>query len=193
MPYGTNDFMSLLYEYVKTEDGQQTIEESAVKNFTGGPHYSRAAMKQIAGKLKNEIISTFLSIVKDSAATFNYGDVRVSTTRVVDNRWTVTVTFGDRALYRPSLFNPSTWEQTGNGVDDIFELFTHGVNYPYYVYGVWMRGDGTGQLTDAPNSRIVQSCRKRIANDFINRIIAKYQTMFPGVTFLWPTEWGGNN
>lgn len=192
MPYNQNDFLSLIYDYIKTDDGKRTLEESSAKGVKNGLAYNRTQVKEIAEKLKRDLIGAFLEMVKDPSAVFDYGDVKISPTHLQDDQWTISIVFGDKALWRPSLFNPHTWKQTGKGVEDIFELFTHGVNYPSYVYGIWMRPDGTGDLTDAPGGGIVRSCRKRVANNFINEVMAKYQTMYPDINFRWPTEWGGN-
>lgn len=193
MPYEADDYLSLIYEYIKTDAGQKEIEKSGAKQISKAMAYDRTTMKKIAFDLKNDIIAAFLAMVKDPHAVFNYGDVKVTPTRDVDGIWTISIIFGDKALWRPSLFNPHTWTQTGKGVQDIFELFTHGVNYPSYVYGIWMREDGTGQMTDAGSEGIVRSCRKRAANNFINKVMERYRGLYPGISFKWPTEWGGNN
>ena len=53
MPYEAEDYLSLIYEYIKTDAGQKEIEKSGAKHISKAMAYDRTTMKKIAFDLKN--------------------------------------------------------------------------------------------------------------------------------------------
>ena len=184
-----NEIMALIKNFVQTKEGQDWLKE---QNINVAP-FDKDEMIQLANQLKNDIINAFLSIVQDPEKEFKANLVRVYPPKVnKNNQWHLTISFGQKALFRPSLYNWDSENQqdtfTGSGVYDIFGLFTQGyVSKP--VYGDWVKDNGHGDWDEVAHN--IRSKTARAANSFITDTINAFKKEHPLIEVEYPKEWGG--
>lgn len=189
-----NEVNLILRQYLSTSDGQALLKTNGINvSF-----YDEVKLLQIAEEIKDEIINTFLSITNhaslvDAQDYFGSSYVKIGKVRHLKASDRVSISFSSHALYRPSLWAMTSKEHssagyTGSGVKDIFALITNGTSKSGNVYGYWTYYDsGTQGYTGDTNW--TRAWLPRIGKPFIQKIINKYESLYPGIKINCPTEW----
>lgn len=189
-----NEVNSILRQYLSTSDGQALLKNNGINvSF-----YDEAKLLQIAEEIKDKIINTFLSITNhasliDAQDYFGSSYVKIGKVRHLKAADRVSISFSSHALYRPSLWAGSsekypTAGYTGSGVKDIFALITNGTSKSGNVYGYWSYYDA-GEKQYVGNEGWTRAWLPRIGKPFIQKIINKYESLYPGIEIDCPPEW----
>lgn len=173
------DVNEIIAEYVGSSAGQAHLK-------TSGAFYTQDEMRQIALRLRSDIVSGFLSLLKSGSS--NMSDMgHVSVEVVGENR--VEIRFPPGALRRTSLLRRDKNGYTGEGVQDIFALFTQEWATRANVYGYWHGGDSS-RAKDSKRG-VIKSRGYYPGNPWISHIVAGYEMAYPGLMIIYPEEWGG--
>lgn len=183
-----NEISLILKQYLNTSDGQALLKANGVNTSL----YDEVKLLQIAEEIKEEIINTFLSITNhaslvDAQDYFGSSYVKVGKVRHLKASDKVSISFSSHALYRPSLIGRNG-KPTGEGINDIFALITNGTGKQAKVYGYWTYYDDVseGYTGDEGWTR---AWLPRIGKPFIQKIISKYESLYPGIEIDCPPEW----
>lgn len=203
MAYTANDYQKMIEDFIKTPEGRKLLKEQHGVNVG----YSKIEMKQIAERLKKDIITCFAMLTRDPRSAimnpaWNHVIIKEETKQSDKNKGinVLKIKFKPEALSRYSLWN---WHNEGEmnsgptmGVYDIIGLFTNGYGPIPNTYGDWMMRESTGGFTEAnerPDGGFIISKNGRQGDDFINQVINDYKKEYPDIEFIWPKEWGGHN
>ena len=182
-----NEVNLILRQYLNTSDGQALLKTNGIN----APFYNETKLLQIAEEIKEEIINTFLSITNhaslvDAQDYFGSSYVKVGKVRHLKAADKVSISFSSHALYRPSLIGRNG-KPTGKGINDIFALITNGTGKQAKVYGYWTYySEGMGYGAEETWTR---AWLPRIGKPFIQNIISKYESLYPGIEIDCPPEW----
>lgn len=207
------DVDAIIQEWTRSPAGRAKLKEMGVGIYTP------QEMKAIANELRLAIISAFISI-QHIGGGFNIGATSVQQT----GENTLSIQYGPAALRRESLLH--SWDSkystfrsfdkekgklvkkrtnlghVGNGVKDVFALFTQGWHAHTYVYGSWedaYQGSYPGMVQRTHSTLYgrhysrpsIRSRKDYEGNSFIKDTCAHFEQKYPGLKITIPPEWGG--
>lgn len=199
------DVDAIIQAWSRSPAGREYLKQEGVGIYTP------QEMQAIANELRLAIISAFISIQSIG------GGFRLRATSIEQTgENTLSIVYGPSALRRESLmhsYDPkySTFRSfdkekgklvkkrtnkghVGNGIDDVFALFTQGWHAHTYVYGSWQDAQQHDFVGHVPRTHDRQSIRSRkdyAGNSFILDTVTHFEAKYPGLTIKIPTEWGG--
>lgn len=190
---------AIIKEWMNSSAGKQYLHD------IGAGIYTEQEMRDIAAKLRSELIFAFFSVQKTGGAVFDGSATAINV--VGENH--LSIVFKPQALQRKSLLSPNNKQSTyaggrkkltksnvgytGNGLRDIFAAFTSGWHASNYVYGSWEYAYQTGVLSgNRSHSRTFIRSRKDFeGSSFIRDTVAMFEAQYPGLKITIPAEWGG--
>ena len=197
---------AIIKEWMNSSAGKQYLHD------IGAGIYTEQEMRDIAAKLRSELIFAFFSVQKTGGAVFDGSATAINV--VGENH--LSIVFKPQALQRKSLLSPNNKQTTyhsrnakgklvtrkltksnigytGNGLRDIFAAFTSGWHAHSYVYGLWEDAYQTGVLSgNRSHSRTFIRSRKDFeGSSFIRDTVAMFEAQYPGLKITIPAEWGG--
>lgn len=200
------DINKELQAYIDTPEGKRDMEETLGVEFG----YSETEARLIAEELKFAIINAYKAQLdpRNTERYFNIDLVKVGTARLIKDCYKVIISFNTKALARRSLhcvgsmgykkpYSVSTSvgqdSFTGEGIQDIFSLFTNGYHASNYAYGAWWDSATDSGERDNPYGYItIRSKKSREPNPFIKDTIRSFEEKHPGMEIHFPKEWGGD-
>lgn len=146
---------------------------------------SESEMYDIANRLKDEIIDTFLRTTRhadaDLAAEY-FDSVHVNAIRKAKNYWTIDIVFPSESLFRPSLIGIGYYKDkkrrrgyvdtTSNygGIKDIFALITNGTSTTHTYFGDWIYATDKKYATNGRFVPTQSSSVKHTTQDLQDRL-----------------------
>lgn len=170
--YTRADIEAMVMDYLGTTQGQALL---ASHDTTA---YSLTKRAEIARSLKNDLIQGFLSICTSRGSFFDSGSISIQ----YGEDESMKIIFPAKALHRESLYyinQDGNMQYTGEGIRDIFALFTKDWQAKSYVYGYDSR------------RRWVRSRISYPGNAFITHIVSAYEQSYPFLQITYPKAWGG--
>ena len=171
---------------MKKNYNMNVVDFDRVNNGKG--YYSEEEGIKIAKELVSELENAFLRSQKHTSPV----DENIKLARITYNikkspsdMLIIHVNFPAKYLFRPSLWKESGYRtRTGEGIEDIFALFTNGYrSNKKMASGYWWsdRRDGEIGYVHAPNFWP--------PNKFISETISAFEASHPGVRVEYPEEW----
>lgn len=193
------DVDAIIKEWMSSSAGKQYLHD------IGAGIYTEQEMRDIAAKLRSELIFAFFSAQKTGGAVFDGSATAINV--VGDNH--LSIVFKPQALQRKSLLSPNNKQSTyaggrkkltksnvgytGNGLRDIFAAFTSGWHASNYVYGSWEDAYQTGTMVGnrSHDRTFIRSRKDFEGSSFIRDTVAMFEAQYPGLKITIPAEWGG--
>ena len=192
------EMREIINDFLKSPEGR-SLAVSKGTNIG----YSDAELIALAEELKSMITAAFIANQHQKRPRFDDSGVKIQVVR--EPRKTelgadkyIRISYSDKTLHRyslvantgvdydGSLYGGDPLYYTGEGIDDIFALFTSGYTSSKRVYGYWADYDGWER--DDYNG-LTASLRHRDPNSFIADTIRSFQAMHPDVDVSYPDEW----
>ena len=208
---------AMIKQWIESPSGIQRMKAIGVGIYTP------EEMLEIGEKLKTDLIMAFLHAQTSGLGFFDTEAVNVA----LEGDSQVKITFSPNALKRKSLMyvprRGESWDSrktyysyksgkrrekklsksnigyTGNGIRDVFALFTQGWHAHGYVYGSWEDAYQTGihswnehtHFTSRKYGVTIRSRKDYPGNPFVSQVIGTYIAKYPGLKINYPPEWGG--
>ena len=193
--YTQADVDAWIKEWMESPEGKAKLKSLGVGIYT--PEEMRA----IAERLSQDLIGAFLSIQR--AAHHAGGEAGFETKgmqiRMLKNN-KVRIAIPPSLLRRESLIGVyndggEKYRPTGDGIDDIFALFTQGWHASNYVYGAWDDayaewGERRFHHNGGNDRSWIRSRKDYPGNPFIATVVNRYMAEYPGLTITYPSAWG---
>lgn len=193
--------------FLQSPQGKSMLKQKGLSYSS----YSKNEVKAAAQDLRTRITAAFIAQQKaENNPHFNDKNVRIRTTITKDGGVKVVISYPKDTLARSSLSALSTKHGksgynrngitgqrfTGEGIYDIFALFTSGYKLRGgSPRGYWWSNDEGGErfgMRSAINGRdpdIVIAPKSRTGSKFITETIEGFKRDYPGIDVEYPKEW----
>lgn len=178
---------ALVMKYLSSPAGKEYMKQEKIA-LRG---YSKEELKAAAQELKESLIDAFLAeqTQPESEREFARGLVRVNIRGSDTTGYKASITFYEDALSRESLLGIDGQTHTGDGVYDIFGLFTQGYHASKRVIGWWVTYDERGSFSGDKYDRPIPSLQTRYPSNFISDTIRAFERKYPGIYVKYPDLW----
>ena len=200
MATNLSDLHEMVKNFLQTPEGKAEMKR---QNVSLG--YSDAEALMAAKKLKEAISAAFIAEQKQPNPHFDDKGVTVKLSkRKADDGFVILISYSAKSLYRSSMllwegtgdYSKNSWNFrdaptgssnvfTGEGIYDIFALFTSGYNTTKSARGAWYDDEAGGEKFGEP----MRSPLHYPSHDFITRTIRQFEQAYPGITVKYPDEW----
>lgn len=187
------DIDNMIQQWTRSPEGRSYLKSVGVGIYTD------QEMIAIANELKLALASAFVGAQTSLGGTFDVHSVDVKLSRGKKEN-VILVSFPGTVLRRNSLMKYDG-SYTGEGVDDIFALFTHGWHAKNYAYGSWMDAYSDDEMStpfQSAHSRsyssfghgvMIRSRKDFPGSSFIQDTCSYFETKYPGLSIKLPKDW----
>ena len=197
----------LVKDFLKSQRGQKLLKQQGI-SYSG---YTDDELKEAARELKSMISNAFIAEQKaENNPHFDDSKVRIRVAKKNDKMTTLHIQYPKATLARPSLSAPSAKHAqkgynrsgvsgnrfTGEGIYDIFALFTTGYELKgRRPVGYWWDDNEGGERITSTISRggrdpdLVIAPKRRKPSNFITNAITAFKNKYPNIEVNYPDEW----
>lgn len=175
--------MQRLNKYANSEEGKERIAQFRRDIFNGNKGGKGTLTRDRVETILSEVTDKFISAVIAVIHSFRFDSVRANMSELDENGYVkASIIVDEDALKRESLHytNKDGTDGHGEGVRDIFALFTHGYTITgRRPYGFWVRDNMMAEIVDSTTR--IGALMHRDPNPFLAEFVNEMNTEYSGV------------